>query len=530
MKRWAMGIVILLLAMAMLIANVFAASDKDTLIFNLDRVIVGGMDASQTMESTGKKAAFHISETLVEFDEEKNIVVPKLAVSWQVSPDGKSITFKLRKGVKFHDGTPFNADAVVFSIMRIYDKNHPYHNTGTFTYASYVPIEKVEKIDEYTVKVTATRPDPILLWRMTMEPTYIQSPTAIKKWGKDYTNHAVGTGPYKLVEFDKDVKIVLERFEDYWGPKPSIKRLVFKINPDDQSKVADLLAGNVDVITRPPADQIPILRATPGIKVDIFPLRWLGYLAINVTRPPLDDVRVRQALSYAFDRKALEEINKGTSLACYYPWFKGAYGFEPNVKQYTYNPDKARKLLEEAGWTLPKGRTIREKKGKALEIRLVQAGALYGPEAAIPELFQSNMRDVGINVKIVRIDPGVFFDPKVGVFNPETADVVVFGMIAFLPDPSFFFDRFTSVAIPPNGFNISFYTDPRVEELWKKAVSEMDLDKRAEMFKEIQRIVAEQVPILYHSVVTLPLAYRDNIEGIRVRGNVTVDLTQVRKK
>jgi peptide/nickel transport system substrate-binding protein len=499
---------------------------SDTVVFNLDRVNLGGMDASQTVESTGKKASFQISETLVEFDEANNEVKPKLAESWEVSDDGLTYTFTLRKGVKFHDGTDLNADAVVASLMRIYDDTHPLHDTGTYPYASFTPIKSVEKVDDYTVQVTASRQDPIFLWRMSLEPTYIQSPAAIEKWGKEYTNHAVGTGPFKLMEFDPQTQIVLERFDDYWGEKPSIKTLIFKINPDDQSKVADLLAGNVDIITRPPADQLEMLRNTPGIKVDVFPLRWLGYITLNTSAAPLDDVRVRQAINFAFDRETLATVlNQGTTQAQYTVWFPGAYAYEPEFTKYEFDPEKAKALLEEAGWVLPEGRIIREKDGQPLEMRLAQAGALYGAEQPIPELFQSNMRDIGMDVKIVRIDPAVFFDQKVGAVNPANQEAAVFGAIAMLPDPSFLFDRFTQGSFPPNGYNISFYTNPRVEELYELSLSELDLAKRAEYFKEIQRIVTEDAVWLPHSIVTLPMAWNERVSGFKVRGNVTVDLS-----
>jgi peptide/nickel transport system substrate-binding protein len=509
-------------------AQTTAAPAPDTLVVNLDRVNLGGMDASQTVESTGKKAAFHISETLVEFDEATNTVKPKLAEKWEASSDGLTYTFTLRKGVKFQDGTDFNADAVVASLMRIYDDKHPLHDTGKFPYASFAPIKSVEKVDDYTVKVTATRQDPIFLWRMTTEPTYIQSPTAIQKYGKEYTNHAVGTGPFTLVSFDPQSKIVMERFEGYWGTKPSFKNLIFKINPDDQSKVADLLAGNVDIITRPPADQIESLRNTPGIKVDVFPLRWLGYLTLNTSVAPLDDVRVRQAINYAFDRDTLSNVlNKGTTKSQDGIWFQGAYAYEPNYTKYPFNVDKAKSLLDEAGWTLPAGKTVREKDGKPLDIRLAQAGTLYGPEAPIPELFQSNMRDIGMNVKIVKIDPSVFFDDKVGAVNSANQEAAVFGEIAILPDPSLVFDRYTKGSIPPGGYNISFYTNPKVEELYAKSLSETDLDKRAGYFMEIQRIVTADAPIVAHSLVTLPMAWNERVSGFKVRGNVTLDLTGV---
>ena len=244
--------------------------------------------------------------------------------------------------------------------------------------------------------------------------------------------------------------------------------------------------------------------------------------------PPLDDARVRKAMNYAFDRDTLSNVfNKGTTKSWATVWFEGAYAYEPNVTKYSLDPGAAKTLLDQAGWVLPAGKTIREKSGKPLEIRLAQAGTLYGPEAAIPELFQRNMLDIGMNVSIMKIDPAVFFDPKVGAVNPSNEEAAVFGWIAFLPDPSFVFDRFTKASIPPGGYNLSFYSNPKVEALYTASLSELDLTKRAEYFKEIQRIAMDEVPILPLSVVTLPMAWNTRVSGFRVRGNETVDLAGV---
>ncbi len=505
-----------------------ASAGSDTLVVSLDRVVTGGMDATQTVESTGKTASFEISETLVDFDEATNTVKPKLAESWEAGSDGLTFTFHLRKGVKFQDGTDFNADAVVASIMRVYDDKNPLHDTGTYPTPSYAPIKLVEKVDDYTVKITATHTDPIFLWRMSLEPTFIESPTAIQKYGKDYTNHAVGTGPFELVSFDPQTKIVLKRFDGYWGKKPSYQNLIFKINPDNQSKVADLLAGNVDIITWPPSDQLDTLKKSPGIKVGVFPLRWLSYLTLNATVPPFDDVLVRQAANYAFDRATLANtLNLGTSIPTDEVWYSGAYAFEPNYTKYPFDPAKAKSLLDQAGWTLPAGKTVREKNGKPLTLRLAQAGTLYGPEEPIPELFQSNMKDIGMDVNITKIDPSVFFDPKVGAVNPANQEAAVFGWIAMVPDPALVFDRFTKGSFPPNGYNIGFFSDPKIEQLYKASVAETDLNKRAEYFKEIQRIATDKAAILPLGVVTVPMAWSDRVDGFVAKGNQIIELAGV---
>lgn len=505
-----------------------ASAGSDTLVVSLDRVITGGMDATQTVESTGKTASFEISETLVDFDEATNTVKPKLAESWEAGSDGLTFTFHLRKGVKFQDGTDFNADAVVASLMRVYDPKNPLHDTGVYPTASYAPIKLVEKVDDSTVKITADHTDPIFMWRMSLEPTFIESPTAIQKYGKDYTNHAVGTGPFELVSFDPQTKVVLKRFDGYWGTKPSFTNLIFKVNPDNQSKVADLLAGNVDMITWPPSDQLDTLKSTAGIKVGTFPLRWLSYITLNATTAPFNDPVVRQAVNYAFDRATLANVlNKGTSIPSDTVWYKGAYAFEPNYTKYPFDPAKAKSLLDQDGWTVPSGGTVREKNGKPLQFRLIQAGTLYGPEEPIPELFQSNMKDIGMDAIITKVDPSVFFDPKVGASNPANQEAAVFGWIATVPDPALVFDRFTKRSFPPNGYNMGFYSNPKVEPLYQASLSELDLTKRAQYFTQIQDIVTQDAAILPLGVVTVPMAWSDRVDGFVAKGNQIIELAGV---
>ncbi len=503
---------------------------SDTLVYNLDVAVTGGLDARQTVDSDGKTVSFMISETLVKFDWKKNDVVPNLAESWQIAADGRSVTLKLRPNVKFTDGTPFNADAVVFNLEQVYNKDAPFHDAGKFLSTDYLSgYQKAEKVDDLTVRISFNPADPIMMWRLTLEPGFIQSPEAVKKWGKDYTNHAVGTGPYKIVEFAPDTKVVLERFEDYWGPKPAIKNLIFKVNGDAQSKVADLLAGNVDIISRPPADQMDQLAATPGIKIWKFPTTWVSHLNFNLTKEILKDKRVRQAMEYGFDKETLNNVlNKGLSTPNYYPWHEGAYAFEPNVTIYKFDPAKAKALLDEAGWKLAAGQTIRQKDGKPLEIKFLQAANLVGLEAPIPVLFQANMKDIGIQVDQVKLDLATFYDPKVGVFNPETYDVVLIGWIEAVPDPSMFYDsNYACASRAPANYNTSQYCNPVVDDLLNKAKGELDLAKRAEYYKQVQRILADDPPTLWHSAFSFVLASNDRVQNLYGTPRWQVDFEKI---
>ncbi|MHB8276525.1 MAG: ABC transporter substrate-binding protein [Candidatus Humimicrobiaceae bacterium] len=489
-----------------------SAVKKDTLVFNLDVDIIGGLDATQTLETTGLKASTLISETLVGIDWEKNETYPILAESYDVASDGKSVTFKIRKGVKFHDGTELNADAVIFNFNRVTDTNNEYNKLGKFPYTSYIAGFKMEKIDDYTIKVSTDTPDPVLLWKMSLYASYIQSPAGVQKYGKDYTMNPIGTGPYKFVEYQQGVKAVLVRNEDYWGNKPAIKNIIFKINKDNQSKIADLLSGNVDVITRVPADQIAVLEKTPGIKVYKFPTMVNEFWVLNSSKEALKDKRVRQALNYAYDKKKLEEVNQGRLVAQYYPWVEGAAAFNPDVQRYDYNPEKAKQLLKEAGYE------------KGLKLTLVT-----NPDESYKSwylLLQQNLKDVGVALEIKVIDSASFYDPKVGVFNKDTFDLCLSGWATPYPDLGAYFARWYSKDKSPDGWNISQYDNAEADKIMDQAKTMMDKVEREKLLKQLQVIVADDPPWIFSVRNSFVVAARDDVQGLYIRPNWIADLTR----
>ncbi|MDD5658401.1 MAG: ABC transporter substrate-binding protein [Actinomycetota bacterium] len=487
-------------------------SSKDTLIFNLDVDITGGLDATQTLETTGLKVSTLISETLVGIDWETNEAYPILAESYDVASDGKSITFKIREGVKFQDGTELNADAVLFNFNRVTDTNNEYNKQGNFPYASYIADLKMEKIDDFTVRVSTDIPDPMLLWKMGLYSSYIQSPTAVEKYGKDYTLNPVGTGPYKFISYEQGVKAVLERNEDYWGDKPAIKNIIFKINPDNQSKIADLLAGNVDVITRVPADQIAVLEKTSGVKVYKFPTMVNEFWVFNCSKEALKDKRVRQALNYAYDKKKLEEVNQGRLVAQYYPWVEGASAFNSDVQRYDYDPEKAKQLLKEAGYE------------NGLKLTLVtNPDDSYKPWYL---LLQQNLKDVGVDLEIKVIDSASFYDPKVGVFNKDTFDLCLSGWATPYPDLGAYFQRWYSKDKSPDGWNISQYENADADKIMEQAKNMMDKAQRDKLLEELQVIIADDPPWIFSVRNMFVVAARDDVEGLYIRPNWISDLTR----
>ena len=502
-----------------------------TLVYGLDMEPVGGCDSgvAVVLFPVGNCVMLN-SEPLLGFDWEKNDVVPKLAERWELAPDGLSATFYLRKGVKFQDGTDFNADAVVFSFERYFNPEYPGSVYGKAPYRSQFPTYKSsEKIDDYTVKINFTAADPIVLWRFTTMPFSIQSPAAAEKWGDDYTLHAVGTGPYKLVSFNGTERIEMERFEDYWGPKPEAGRIVMLVNTDAQAKVASLLAGELDLIINPPFEQIDQLKEKPGFTLEAYPVIFLSYFNLNMTHPPFDDVRVRKAVNYAIDRDTYANVfSKGVVKPWNTAWIPGAFGYNPDALHYEYNVEKAKQLLDEAGWILPEGKEVREKDGQPLEIRLAIFAGLLGSEAQMAPILISNLIDLGFSIETIEMDQAAYVSVEAGVRNPETAEIALFGIAGQLPDPSGIVQRYTTAALPPNEFNASFYSNPEVDALYDEALQTLDRDEREALWQELQAIVSEDAPWIWMSANSTVMVYNsDKLDKVPGLQNMLVDLANV---
>jgi len=241
--------VVLLLTVGLIFSVVGAASAEGTLVFGSSgdavRLAPGDVTDGESIQRID-----NIFEGLVEFKSGITEIQPCLATSWEMSEDGKEITFHLREGVKFHDGTDFNADAVVFAFARQYDTNHPFHQYGQWPYWGwmYGDIDKVEKIDDYTVKVVMKKINASIMTSLAMFTVNIVSPANAEKYKEDAFKNPCGTGPFKFVEWVKADHITLEANEDYWRERAKLDKLIFKVIPDPSARLMALEVGEVQGI------------------------------------------------------------------------------------------------------------------------------------------------------------------------------------------------------------------------------------------------------------------------------------------
>ena len=337
-------------------AQAAGAKKGGTLVFGRGADSVG-LDPANRTDGESLNVTDHIFDSLLVFKPGTTEVIPSLAEKWEVSKDNKSFTFNLRKGVKFHDGEPMNADSVIFSFMRQKDPKHPAHASAA-PYAYFTDlgldtlITAITKIDDHTVKFELSKPYAPFLSCLAMQSFAIVSPKALTKLMKDFAFNPVGTGPFKMTKWEKNQKIVLTANDDYWGGRPSLDTVVFRSIPDNSTRLMEMMAGKIHVMDNPNPDDISVLEKKLGNKVKIAkqPGFNIGYLAMNQEKKPFDDVRVRRAINHAINKKGIiDAVYAGYAEPAKNPMPPTMWGYNDAITGYEYNPEKAKALLKEAG-------------------------------------------------------------------------------------------------------------------------------------------------------------------------------------
>ena len=472
-----------------------AAVTNKTFIYGFTQNPVGGCDGTQiTVVATTGNCPLMVQESLVRYDDKTKTIVPALATSWTY--DGLSATFKLRTGVKFQDGTPFNADAVIFNYRRVWDTTFDQNKLAKFPYANTVPFKSVEKVDESTIKVnfTTSRADTMLY--MTTWPAMIQSPTAVQKMSAaDYTFKAVGTGPYKITAYQDNARIELDRNEDYWGPKPAAAKIIMVIKQDASALVNDLLSGAIDAMRDPSIEQIDQIKAK-SLTIDTSPSLIFYGAQINMMKPPFDNVTMRQAINYAIDKDAVAALSKGAAKAMYGAVPETMREFNADVPTYKYDKAKAGQLLDSQGWTLPAGGKVRQKSGQPLSISLIQRSGYSGVTALLTPAILSNLQDVGFDVKTVTVEQALQYTDQ-GYFDTSKWNVGIGGWSASIPDGTAMLRLWTSEQLRPNGLNMGGYSNPQFDAKMKDAAAAIDVATHDRLLKEAQLILRNDAPWLW---------------------------------
>lgn len=421
----------------------------------------------------------NIFDTLVMRDKDMKLV-PGLATSWKAIDD-TTWEFKLRQGVKFHNGEDFNADAVKFSIDRVLD---PAAKSPTVSYIR--TIDSVEVVDPLTVRIKTKGPDPLLPTRMSRYPTYIVPPKYVKEVGNDkFATHPVGTGPYKFVEFIPDQHVILEANKDYWRGAPSIDKVTWRAIPDGTARVTALLTGEVDLIENVPVDVAPMVKASPD--ADLVQVKNGGltiYLGLVMNEKPLDNVKVRQALNMAIDRKSIvDNILQGMASPRGTQVGAADFGYK-DVPVPAFDPAKAKALLAEAGF--PNGFSIK-----------MQSTHRYLKDGEVAQAIAQEFGDIGVKVDQEVLDWSVYTQQV-----PRKGPIFMLGWGSTQT-----LDADAAVyAIFKTGEPYSTASIPELDKLLDESRTIVDPAKREAVLDKIQDLAAEQVPVI-------PLYQEDALYG-----------------
>jgi ABC-type transport system substrate-binding protein len=477
------------------------ADSKSVLIYGRGGDSVS-LDPAKETDGESLNVCDNIFDTLVQFKDGTTEVEPALADKWDISSDGLKYTFRLRPNVKFHDGTPVNADAVVFSFMRQHDPKHEaYKYAQVWSYWQDMGMDKlvskIEKVDELTVRLTLNSPSAPLLANLAMSFASVVSPSAVRKFREDFARNPVGTGPFRFVSWTKNEKIILDANKTFWGGQPKLARVIFRAYPDASTRLNAFLAKEIHMMNLPTPDQVATVRQKrPDARIAEEPAMNVAYLAFNTAKGPFANPKVRQALNMAVNKDAIiKGVYAGMGIPAVNPIPPSLWGYNSSIAAYKFNQAKARQLLAEAGFA----------SGFESELFYPPVSRPYMPDAKrVAEAIQADFKAVGVKVKLTTHEWAVYLDKTKKGEHP----MALLGWTGDNGDP----DNFLSVLLSGDNAkapasNIAFYDNAKVTEILRSAQKVTVQNKRAEMYKQAQKLIHQDAPWIpvAHSRVAMPM-------------------------
>ncbi len=472
--------------------------------------------------TTGMSAVRPMFNNLVEFEPEATRIVPGLAESWSVCEDGLQYTFRLRPNVRFHANATFkptrdlNADDVLFSLMRQWKEDHPYHRVSDARYDYFKDLgmaellREIEKVDDRTIRITLARPEAPFLANLAMPFNSILSAEyadMLLRAGRpeELDTNPIGTGPFTFAGFQKDVVVRYRAFPDYWGGRQPIDTLVFSITPNPAVRVTKLKAGECHIMAFPDPSDTARIAADPALQLLKQEGFNIGYLALNASKPPFDDVRVRRAVNMAVDKATIvDTVYRGAGIPAKNPIPPTLWSYNDDIRDYPYDPAQAQRLLVEAGYP----------EGFETELWYMPVSRPYNPNGKrIAEMIQADLAKIGVRTKLVT-DEWTRYRAKLQCGD---APMALFGWTGDNGDPDNFFDVLLGCnAARPGGNNIAKWCDPAFDALVGTAKRLPDQPSREALYRQAQVIAKAEAPWLpiAHSVVFM--ATRKEVTGFRM--------------
>jgi peptide/nickel transport system substrate-binding protein len=457
-----------------------AKPDSQTLVVLLESSPTN-LDPRIGLDAPSERIDNLIFDDLLSRGEDLN-VAPGLAERWEI-PNPLTYVFHLHPGVKFHDGRPLTSRDVKWTFDSLLQGK--IRSTKT---ANYRFVDRIDAVDDYTVVFHLKEPESPLLWNLS------DGAIGIVPYGSgdEMTRHPIGSGPFKFVSAETDKEVVIERNGDYWGDKAKLARVRFAVVPEATTEALELRKGSGDIaINSLTPDTVLTLASEPNLVVEQAPGTEVQYMGFNLRDPILKDVRVRQAVAYALDRKPMiDYLWRGQAEAARNILPPQSWAYNPNVATYDYDPAKARQLLDAAGYPSVNG----------VRFHITMKTSTTESTRLIAAVMQQQLREVGIALDIRSFEPATFFaDVTHGAFQ-----LYSLRWIGGNEDPDIFEYVFHSAKFPPNGANRGYYSNPKVDALIDRARREVDPSLRKPLYAEVQRILAEELPYI-------DLWYLDNV-------------------
>lgn len=462
--------------------------------------------------------AAQLYDRLLDVDPYTYRLVPELAQNWEVLDNGATYRFHLRPNVQFQT-TPWfkptralNADDVVFSFQRVFNRNHPWHsiNGGNYPYFDSLQfpesVKSVRKIDNNTVEFRLEKPDASFLWHMATHYASVMSAEYAAKLAKIdrqelMDRQPVGTGPFQLSEYRSGQYIRLARHPGFWRGVPLMPQVVLDLGSGGTGRLSKLLTGECDVLAYPAASQLTILRDDPRLRLTLRPGMNIAYLAFNTNKAPLNNPAVRHALALAINNQRLmQSIYYGTAETAASILPRASWAYDSEAKITEYNPEKARQRLKALGVN-------------NLELRLwvpTSSQAWNPSPLKTAELIQADMAQIGVRVIIVPVE-GRFQEARLMDMNH---DLTLAGWATDSNDPDSFFRPMLSCAAIRSQTNYARWCDPAFDSVLQKALATQQLASRIEAYDEAQNILAKELPVLPLASSLRLQAYRYDMKGL----------------
>jgi peptide/nickel transport system substrate-binding protein len=493
------------IALPLALGTAYAQSfdPQKTLVVAVPSDAVGLEPGANKAEPVGSEVILNVFDTLVawtapEFTELEG----RLADSWTVSPDGTEFEFKLREGVKFHDGTDFDAEAVKFSLERTKSIN-------TYVEATFGLISEIAVVSPTEIKIALSEPYPAFLSILAQPQAAIVSPAAVAQYGDEgFAVHPVGTGPFKFASYQADTNIVLDANPDYFRGAPKLERIIYRVIPDASTRRLELENGGVDVVqqqgqlTAIAAEDVAALQSNPDVAILEAPSQIIRQLEFNNNNPdgPVANIKVREAIVHAIDYDGLlQGVFGGTAERVYGPLTSNSWAFNPKMEELapTYDPELAKSLLAEAGVD-----------PSSLNLTLYSfQGPLWG---AVATFVQANLADIGINATIAQTE----FPAYRALQTAGQFDVALDGRQPWYNDPDAHITIGYLSSLADTAMTFRMPEDAELDALILQAQQTVNQDERKQLYFDIQEKITAKVPGAYLFSPKLIVFTRANVEGL----------------